>query len=95
MKSKKMEIMSVQAKTDDSEMSLKEALPLAEKVQIEKESIIEEKEEMIPPKTDEKPEEKPIEVPQERIERMKRAFRPTWIQDQINSNGKSSNGKKG
>jgi hypothetical protein len=80
---------------DSSKKSLKEALPLAEKVQIEKETIIiEEKEEMIPPKTEEKPEEKSNEVPQERIERMKRAFRPTWIQDQINSNGKSSNGKK-
>ena len=66
---------------------------MAEKIQIEKERI-EEKEVMIPPKTEEKPEERPNDVPQERIERMKRAFRPTWLQDQINSNGKSSDGKK-
>jgi hypothetical protein len=43
-----------------------------------------------------KHEDKSPEISPERIERMKRAFRPTWLQDQINSigNGKSSNGKK-
>jgi hypothetical protein len=40
-----------------------------------------------------KPEEKPREVSPERIQRMKRAFRPTWLYEQINSAPKNS-GKK-
>jgi hypothetical protein len=41
-------------------------------------------------------EDKSPEISPERIERMKKAFRPTWLQDQINSigNGKGTNGKK-
>ncbi len=36
------------------------------------------------------------EISSARIERMKRAFKPTWLYDQINSVGKNpgSNGKK-
>ncbi len=61
-----------------------------EPVQVEKE-----KEELISQKTEEeKPVEKTADVSPERIERMKKAFRPTWIQDQINSSGKTLNGKK-
>lgn len=40
-----------------------------------------------------KPEEKSREVSPERIQRMKRAFRPTWLYEQINSTAKNS-GKK-
>jgi hypothetical protein len=44
-------------------------------------------------RTDEsRSEEKSPEVSHERIERMKKAFRPTWLHDQINSNG-NGNGK--
>lgn len=45
---------------------------------------------------EEKPEPKTPEVSPERIERMKRAFKPTWLHEQINSESKSpgSNGKK-
>jgi hypothetical protein len=45
---------------------------------------------------EERPEVKTPEISHERIERMKRAFKPTWLHDQINSVGKSpgSNGKK-
>jgi hypothetical protein len=40
-----------------------------------------------------KPEERGREVSPERIQRMKRAFRPTWLYEQINSPAKNS-GKK-
>ena len=65
---------------------------MAGKIEIDRKD--KEKEEMISPKTDVRPEVKPNEVPPERIERMKKAFRPTWLQEQINSAGKSSDGKK-
>ena len=41
---------------------------------------------------EEKPVEKAPEISPERIQRMKRAFKPTWLQEQINSAVK--NGKK-
>ncbi len=65
---------------------------MAEKIEIE--SKEKETEEMVSPRTDVKPVEKPNEIAPERIERMKKAFRPTWLQEQINSASKSSNGKK-
>jgi hypothetical protein len=40
-----------------------------------------------------RPEEKTADVSPARIERMKKAFRPTWLHDQINSNG-NGKGKK-
>jgi hypothetical protein len=67
---------------------------LAEDIEIEKDKIEKEVEKMVPQKTEEKSDEKPIDIPVERIQRMKKAFRPTWLQDQINSTGKGSNGKK-
>lgn len=47
-----------------------------------------------PIKDDPKTEDKAAEISPERIERMKKAFRPTWLQEQINSVSKGSNGKK-
>lgn len=46
--------------------------------------------------TEEKQEVKTPEVSTERIQRMKRAFKPTWLHEQINSDSKGhgSNGKK-
>jgi hypothetical protein len=41
---------------------------------------------------EEKPVERMPEISPERIQRMKRAFKPTWLQEQINSAVK--NGKK-
>lgn len=41
---------------------------------------------------EEKPVDRGPEISPERIRRMKRAFRPTWLQEQINSAVK--NGKK-
>ena len=60
-----------------------------DKVQIEKDP-----KEMVSAKEETKTEEKTPEISPERIERMKRAFRPTWLQDQINGVNKGSNGKK-
>jgi hypothetical protein len=64
---------------------------LVEKTQeIEKES-----KEIVSLKEMSRPEERSADVSPERIERMKRAFRPTWLHDQINSNGNGKgNGKK-
>jgi len=39
-----------------------------------------------------RPEERTADVSPARIERMKKAFRPTWLHDQINSTG-NGNGK--
>jgi hypothetical protein len=44
-------------------------------------------------KEEDRPEVRGTDISPERIERMKRAFRPTWLHEQINSNGKST-GKK-
>jgi hypothetical protein len=41
------------------------------------------------------PEERISEVSHERIERMKKAFRPTWLHDQINSNGNGNGSGNG
>jgi hypothetical protein len=41
---------------------------------------------------EEKPVDRTPEISPERIQRMKRAFKPTWLQEQINSAVK--NGKK-
>jgi hypothetical protein len=62
---------------------------LDEKVQIEKEP-----KELTFTKAEDKPQERTPDISPERIERMKRAFRPTWLQDQINSNGKTPPTKK-
>lgn len=59
-----------------------------DKIQIEKEP-----EEHVLPKADDKYQEKTPDVSPERIERMKKAFRPTWLQEQLNPNGKSNNKK--
>jgi len=64
-----------------------------DQIQVEKEKE-KEKDEMIPQKTEEKPEERTADVSPERIERMKKAFRPTWIQEQINSTSKTPSTKK-
>jgi hypothetical protein len=66
---------------------------LDEHVQVEKE-LEKEKEEMVSQKTEAKPEERMADISPARIERMKKAFRPTWIQDQINSPGKIPGNKK-
>ena len=58
-----------------------------EKIQIEKDPR-----EVVSQVEEEKPVEKAPEISPERIRRMKRAFRPTWLQEQINSAVK--NGKK-
>jgi hypothetical protein len=60
---------------------------LDEKIQVEKnprDSVTESR--------DEKAVERLPEISPERIQRMKRAFKPTWLQEQINSAVK--NGKK-
>jgi hypothetical protein len=61
---------------------------LDDKIQIEKEP----KEQMIQ-KADDKSQDKTPDISPERIERMKKAFRPTWLQDQLSPNGKSNNKK--
>jgi hypothetical protein len=66
--------------------TMKEATRLVEKTQeIEKES-----KEISSHKDESRQDDQGPEVSHERIERMKKAFRPTWLHDQINSNG---NGK--
>ena len=62
---------------------------MAEKTQVQ--DIAQEKE---TESSSQKPEGRPTEVPPERIERMKRAFRPTWLYDQINSAAKGPNKKE-
>ena len=69
--------------------SNEEATKLVEKTQ----EIVEEVKEAVSSKDSDRPETKAIEISPERIERMKRAFRPTWLHDQINSTGKTSNKK--
>jgi hypothetical protein len=66
--------------------TMKEATRLVEKTQeVDKES------KEIPAQKDEsRQDDQSPEVNHERIARMKKAFRPTWLHDQINSNG---NGK--
>ena len=68
-----------------------EGNPLKDNVQVEREPI------RALPKPDEKSEVKTPEISPERIERMKRAFKPTWLHEQINAGEKTSggNGKKG
>jgi hypothetical protein len=62
---------------------------LVEKTQeVEKES-----KELVSQKEDDKPEVRTPDISPERIERMKKAFRPTWLYEQINSNGKAPNKK--
>jgi hypothetical protein len=69
--------------------TIKEATRLVERTQeVEKES-----KELVSQKEDDKPEAKTPDVSPERIERMKRAFRPTWLYEQINSNGKNHSKK--
>jgi hypothetical protein len=58
---------------------------LENNVQVEKEPKVAE-----PEAENDKADFKPNEVSRERIERMKRAFRPTWLHEQINSLGKAS-----
>jgi hypothetical protein len=41
-----------------------------------------------------KSESRPHTVSRERIERLKKAFRPTWLHEMINGPDKSSNSKK-
>jgi hypothetical protein len=71
--------------------NMMEDSPLEDNVQVEKEP----RRELA--STEEKPEIKTSDVSPERIRRMKRAFKPTWLHEQIDSEGKStgSNGKKG
>ncbi len=70
---------------------LKEAVKLADQVQIDKKG---EKNGESLQKMQPKPEEKAGEIDQHRLERMKKAFKPTWLYDQIEGNGKEQNGKK-
>jgi hypothetical protein len=66
----------------------KEATRLVERTQeVEKESA-----EMSSQKETSRPDERTADISPERIERMKKAFRPTWLHEQINSNG-NGNGK--
>ena len=69
--------------------SNEEATKLVEKTQ----EIVEEVKEAVSSKDSDRPEPKAIEISPERIERMKKAFRPTWLHDQINSTGKNSSKK--
>ncbi len=63
---------------------------MAEEVQLEQERVEDEKS----PEENKKNESRPLNVSRERIERLKRAFRPTWLHDMINGPDKSSNSKK-
>ncbi|OGC92533.1 MAG: hypothetical protein A2W25_07510 [candidate division Zixibacteria bacterium RBG_16_53_22] len=71
--------------------NMMEDSPLEDNVQVEKEP----RRELAP--TEERPEVKTPDVSPERIRRMKRAFKPTWLHEQIDSEAKNpgSNGKKG
>lgn len=53
-----------------------------------------EKKEMIYQKEMKRPEERTAEISPERIRRMKKAFKSTWLQDQINAIGKNQPDKK-
>ncbi len=67
----------------------KEATELVEKTQ----EVVEEVKETVSPKDGDRPETKAVEISPERIERMKKAFRPTWLHEQINSTGKTPSKK--
>jgi hypothetical protein len=62
-----------------------------DKIQVEKEPKVQET-----TQNDDRQEVKTPEISPERIQRMKRAFRPTWLHEQIESEGKGSgtNNKK-
>jgi hypothetical protein len=68
---------------------IKEATKLVERIQ----EVEQESKGIDSSKEVSRPDERSADISPERIERMKKAFRPTWLHDQINSNGKGP-GKK-
>lgn len=69
---------------------LKEAVEVAEDVQIEQRQVGDAES----PEEGKKSESRPHTVSRERIERLKRAFRPTWLHEMINGPDKTTNSKK-
>lgn len=63
---------------------------MAEDVQVEQKQV----EGAMRPEEDKKSESRPHTVSRERIERLKRAFKPTWLHEMINGSDKGSNSKK-
>lgn len=63
---------------------------MAEEVQLERQEAEDKKS----PERDKKEESRSHAVSRERIERLKRAFRPTWLHEMISGPDKGSNSKK-